>query len=141
MLPRVLIYCMLDSFRGLPLELEVGLLDLIQREPQAFARRRFQSDDSFGDAFQQTRPMALAFHSLAQDNFYFPAREALKLLGFREPALDARRADLQRVGASRDCVLHIQDGAHVLRDELAVGMADALRLVDDDAQDPARAAA
>src|SRR5215469_12178465 len=132
---------MLCSFRGLPLELKVGLLHLIQREPQAFAWRRFQSDDSFGDAFQQACPMALAFDRLAQHNLDFLSGEALELLRFRKPSLHARRADLQGIGASRNRVFDIQDCAHVLRDELAVGMANAVRFIDHDAQNPARAAA
>ena len=41
----------------------------------------------------------------------------------------------------RNHVLDVQNRAHVLRNELAIGVRDALRLVDEDAQNPAVAAA
>ena len=85
--------------------------------------------------------MALVVHRLAQNDLYFLSHEALKLARLGELALDTGRADFEGVPGAGHHVLHVQDGAHLLRNELAVGVGHPLRLVDKNAQNTTTAAA
>ena len=87
--------------------------------------------------FSVPDPVALIFHRLAQDDLDLLADEALELARLGELALDPGRTDFERVVRAGNHVFDIQNGAHVLRNEFAIGVRDALRLVDKNAQNPA----
>ena len=65
----------------------------------------------------------------------------LEFLGLGELALDAGRAHFHGVPSAGNHIFDVQDGAHVLRDVLAIGVRDAFRFVDENAQNPGTAAA
>src|SRR5262249_9310661 len=64
---------------GLPLELEVGLLHLIEWKLDALARRGLERDDPFGEVLQGAHPMALILDGLAKNYLDLLAHEAFEL--------------------------------------------------------------
>src|SRR5438876_6308628 len=98
MLPRLVLMSVIGSGDGkLPLELQIGPLHQFQRKLDTFSRRRFERDDSFGEIQQRTDPGTLVFYGLAKNDFYFAADEPLKLPRPRKLALQAGRADFERI--------------------------------------------
>src|ERR1051325_5044356 len=142
MLPRLLLMSVIGSGGGkLPLELKIGPLHQFQWKLDTFSRRRFEGDDSFGEIAQRTDPGTLVFYGLAKNDFYFVAYKPLKLPRSRKLALQTGRADFERVLSARNYVLDVQNSADMLRDMLAIGVRDAFRFVDENAQQTATASA
>src|SRR6185436_5193165 len=131
MLPRLLLMSVIGSGGGkLPLELKIGPLHQFQWKLDTFSRRRFEGDDSFCEIAQRTDPGTLVFYRLAKNDFYLFSYKPLKLPRPGNLTLQARRADFEGVLSARNYILDVQNGAHVLRDMLAIGVRDAFRLVD-----------
>src|ERR1035441_8786640 len=114
--------------RGLPLKLQVRLFYLFEREAD-LAAGGFQADDAIGKACQGAFPMALVFDRRAQGDLGLLPLEPLVVARFEQLALEARRADFQRVMAGHH-ILDVQNGADLMRDRLAIGVGYALGLVD-----------
>src|SRR5580704_13972307 len=106
MLPMLLIVNAIRDCR-LPLKLQIGALDLLERNLDVLAGSGFECNDPPGEAGQGAYPGALVIHWLAQRNLDLVADETLEVAGLSELALDARRADFERVMAARYDVLDI----------------------------------
>src|SRR5262249_25867354 len=90
---------------------------------------------------ESTFPVAAPGHGFAERDLHLLALKPLIILGFDKFALDARGADLKGIAAARHDVLDVQDRAHLLGNELAVGVGDAGRVVDRDTDETVGAAA
>ncbi len=122
-------------------ELEIGPLHQFQRELNTSSRRWFKCDDSFGETPQRADPMFLVFHGLTKHNFHFAAHKPLKFPWPGQFPLHTRGADFEGVPAARNDIFDVQNGAHILRDALAIGVGYAFRFVYENAYHTAAAPA
>src|ERR1017187_10302490 len=125
---------------GLPLELQIGLLHLVEGEPQSLPRLRFERYVAVFESGQSPFPIAPALHGIPQSDPGFLALETLVVLRLEELAFHSGRADFERILAARDDVFDIQNSAYLLRDELAIAMRYAIGLVDGDPDEAVHAA-
>src|ERR1019366_1191184 len=124
----------------LPLELQVGLPHQLEGELAGLARFRFKPDDSVRVPGEDSFPSAAAFHGVAQGELRFLPLKSLIVFRFEQLTFHSGRTDLKRV-MSRHHVFRVQHGTHLLRHQAAIGVGNALRLIDGDAHKPGVAAA
>ena len=117
---------------GLPLELQVGLLNPGQRKALNGSRRGFEGDHAVFESGERAVPVAPAFHRIAQADSRLLALKPLIILGFEELAFHPGGTHFERITPARDDIFDIQDGAHLLRYHLAVAMRHALGFIDRD---------
>src|SRR5205085_9083309 len=98
---RILILWLLRSPLGLPLEFQIGLLDLIQREMSGVSRFDFERDHAVGESGQRAFPIAPALHRVAQRDFRFLSLKPLIILRLEKFAFNSGRADLERIPPAR----------------------------------------
>src|ERR1035438_7577564 len=115
---------------GLPLELQVGLLNPGQRKVLNGSRRGFEGDYAIFESGESAIPIAPAFHRIAQADSRLLALKPLIILGFEELAFHPGGTHFERITPARDDIFDIQDGAHLLRNHLAVAMRHALGFID-----------
>src|ERR1035438_6802682 len=115
---------------GLPLELQVGLLNPGQRKVLNGSRRGFEGDYAIFESGESAIPIAPAFLRIAQADSRLLALKPLIILGFEELAFHPGGTHFERISPARDDIFDIQDGAHVLRNQLAVAMRHALGFID-----------
>src|SRR5579885_3043553 len=118
---------------SLPLELQVRLLNLSEWKMNDFSGRRLQRDHAVGEAGQGAFPAALVLDGFAEHDFGLLAHETFEVPRFLKLTFQPGGADLQCIAVPRDDFLNVEDGADLLRDELAFFVRDAAaRLVNID---------
>src|SRR5690348_10337754 len=138
--PHFALFAWLFTWRGLPLELQIGAFHAFEREAEGAARAHFKRHHAAVKTRQSALPTALVFKRLAQHDLRLLPLKSDVVLRFEQLPLHARRADLERIMA-RHNVFDIQNGSHLLGYQLTVGVRDALGPVDRDAQKLMAAAA
>src|ERR1035441_7128664 len=126
---------------GLPLELQVGFLNPGQGKVLNRTRRGLESDDSLFEAGENAIPVAPPGHRVAQADFGLLAPKPLIVLWFEKLTFHPGGAHFERILAAWDDVFDIQNGAHLLGNQLAIAMRDAVGLVDGDADEAVHSAA
>src|SRR5208283_5540619 len=119
---------------GLPLELQIGLLNPGQRKVLNGPRRGFECDRAVFESGESAIPVAPAFHRIAQADSRLLALKSLIILGLEELAFHPGGAYFERVTPARDGIFDIQDGAHLLRNKLAVAVRHTRRFIDRNAE-------
>ncbi len=140
----------------LPLKLQVGFLDLREREvnnPSGTWPERRTSKATTPCEMPASLPSQRRWFSTGSRSttLAFCPTNLSKSFCFGQLTLQARRADLQRIAVPRYDVFHIQNSSYLLRNKLAIGVGDAMRPirrglagsrpVDENAQEPPPASA
>src|SRR5208283_170881 len=107
---------------GLPLELQVGLLNPGQRKTLNGSRRGFECDYAILESGESAIPVAPAFHRIAQADSRLFALKPLIILGLEKLAFHPGGAHFERITPARDDIFDIQDSAHLLRNQLTIAM-------------------
>src|SRR5580704_7521543 len=118
---------------GLPLELQVGLLNSGQGKVLNRPRRGFERNHAILESGERAIPVAPAFHRIAQADPGLLALKPLIVLGLEEFAFHPGGAHFERITAARDNIFDIQDCAYLLGDQLAIAVGDTRGLIDRDA--------
>src|SRR6266536_1833283 len=84
--------------------------------------------------FQASFKVAVAIHRHSRRQLDSATLKPLEVRSSKQFAIQPRRRHLQNIGTATDCVLNIQDRAHLTAQAGAIFMRHALRLVYEDAQ-------
>src|SRR5437588_12125388 len=95
---------------------------------------QLQRDATVTEALQPPLEMAIAIYRFARGQFHATPGKALVVRGTKQFAVQPGRGNFQQVRASRNRILHIQDGTHFPAEVGAILVRDPTRLVNGDAQ-------
>src|SRR4051794_17942992 len=129
-LPRLHRVIVKQACRRLPLELQIGLIHLIQGNLVELSFRRFQLDPVVFKPSQLSNPARLIFDRLSKDDFRFLTEETLKIGGLSQLTLHTRGTHLQGVRISGYYIFGVQHGAKLVRHKLTIRVGNTLRLID-----------
>src|SRR5690242_10268700 len=121
---------------GLPLELEMGLVHLVEGKLHSLTRLGFDPNVAVLESGKRAVPVPPAFHRLPEREFGLLPAETFVVLRLEQLTLHAWRADLQRVPAALNHVFDIQNRAYLLGNQLAIGMRYASGFVDRNPDEP-----
>src|ERR1700678_789001 len=102
------------SRRALPLELQIGLLNVVERHPQRLPRRGFERDGAILEAGELALEAASLVDGFPGRDFCVLACEPGVILRFDQLALDARGADFERITAAGDDVFDVENGSYLV---------------------------
>src|SRR5580704_6033024 len=103
---------------GLPLELQVGLLNPGQGKPLNGPRRGFKRDHAIFEARESAVPVAPPLYRVAQADAGLLALKALVVLRLEELTFHPGGTHFERITTAGDDIFDIQDRAHLLRNQL-----------------------
>src|SRR3569833_294211 len=138
--------CLRFRRRRLPLELQVGAVDLTDwkadlgliRQPDGHCMVRFVS--ARDNSIEVLQRAVAYFHRLAEDDFSLLPDKTNPIFPAQQLPLHPWGADFELVG-SRNNIFDVQNGSHLLRYEFAVSMSDPGQFIDDDQKHLVAAAA
>src|SRR5580704_19405327 len=113
------------SRRALPLKLQIGLLNVVERHPQRLARSRFEGDSAILEAGELALEATSLIDGFPERDLGLLACEPGVILRLDELALDAGGTDFERVTAAGDGVFDVQNGPHLVRNQLAIAVGNA----------------
>src|SRR5437588_9916665 len=93
---------------------------------------QLQRDATVSEALQPPLEMAIAIYRFARGQFHATPGKALVVRGTKQSAVQPGRGNFQQVRASRNRILHIQDGTHFPAEVCAILVRDPTRLVTGD---------